>query len=554
MQSVAAIDLLTSSRPFSAMDGFSRLFRDYCEHFDRVARFYASDYRSLEDIALHANAVNAFGRDRDLLADTLLSQNEEWALDDATRNNIERLRQDGSLAVVTGQQVGMLGGPLYTIYKTSTAIALSRKLAESSGMDVVPIFWLEGEDHDLDEVKTVHLLSRNETVSLTYDIAPLNEGENHGPVGRLKLGDAITGLLDQLDDLLPPTDFKPELMKMARDAYQPGVSMRTAFARLLKSLFPDDGLIFISPDDRRFKSAAVPLFLQEVDGSQTLVDSIRSVSRELESDYHTQLTVSPTNLFFINQHGRFAIDLINDDQFVVRGQSTSFSKKELAATIEKDPCCISPNVVLRPILQDRILPTVAYVGGPGEIAYFAQLKPAYEWFGLPMPAVYPRASVTIVEAKVRKLLDEYGLDVSEAGKNANDLFRQVVLDQMDVDLSSEFQKAGSHLHEGVNAIKSVATSVDGSMTKSVEATRAAIVKEWKRLEEKVLKAEKRRHDEDRDRLRRLQTNLFPNGKPQERSLSIIYFLNKYGPGFLGELQSGISFDLREHQIIDIQSA
>ncbi len=554
MQSVAAIELSNSSQSFSSMDGFSRLFKDYCEHFDRVSRFYASDYRTIDDITLRAKAVNGFSRDRDLLAETLLSQNEEWGLDDATRKNIERLRQNDSLAVVTGQQVGMLGGPLYTIYKTSTAIALARKLAESSGLNVVPIFWLEGEDHDLDEVKTVHLLSRNETISLTYDIAPPKDGENHGPVGRLKLGDSIVSLLDQLDDLLPPTDFKSELMKGIRDAYRPGVSMRTAFARLIKSLFPEDGLIFISPDDRRFKSTAVPLFLQEVDGSQALVDSILSVSSELEGEYHAQLTVSPTNLFLINEHGRFAIDMVEEDHFSVRGQPTSFSKDELVALIEKDPCCISPNVVLRPILQDRILPTVAYVGGPGEIAYFAQLKPAYEWYGLPMPAIYPRASVTIVESKVRKLLDQYGLDVPEAGRNANDLFRKVVLDQMDVDLDSEFEKAGRHLHEGVNAIKSVATSVDGSMSKSVEATRAALVKEWKRLEEKVLKAEKRRHDEDRDRLLRLQTNLFPYGKPQERSLSVIYFLNKYGPGFLGELQEDISLDLRAHQIIDIQSA
>lgn len=554
MQSVAAIELSASGRPFSSMNGFSRLFRDYCDDFERVSNYYACDYRTLDSIAGHSKAVNAFDRDRDLLADTLLSQNEEWGLDDATRDNIECLRQDSSLAVVTGQQVGILGGPLYTIYKTATAIVLARELSESSGLKVVPVFWLEGEDHDLDEVKTVHLLHHNDPVALTYEIAPPPEGDNHGPVGRLKLGDAIVKLIGELNDLLPPTDFKPQLMKSIQDAYRPGVSMRTGFARLLKSFFPEDGLIFISPDDSGFKSTAVPLFLQEVDRSQELVDSILSVSRELERTYHSQLTVSPTNLFLVDQHGRFAIDALEDDRFSVRGRATSFSKEELVKLIKEDPCCISPNVVLRPILQDRILPTVAYVAGPGEIAYFAQLKPAYEWSGQPMPAIYPRASVTIVEAKVRKLLDQYGLDVPEAGENANDLFRKVVREQMEVDLDSEFQKAGRHLHEGVNAIKQVATSVDGSMAKATEATRAAIVKEWKRLEEKVLKAEKRRHDEDRDRLQRLQNNLFPGGKLQERSLSIIYFLNKYGSGFLGELQASIAIELREHQIVEIQSA
>ena len=554
MQPVAAVNLSVTRGSFRSMPGFTRLFADYCEAFERVSDFYAADYRDLQVISGRFEEVDTLGRDRSLLVETLLSQNEAWGLDDVTRSHIEVLGESSSFAVVTGQQVGILGGPLYTIYKTATAVRLASELSAVSGQAVVPVFWLEGEDHDLDEVKSVPLLRRNESVTLTYDVPPLEAGRNHGPVGRLKLTDSVAKLLDEVDEALPPTDFKVDLIGRIRDAYRPGVTMRDAFARLLKSFFPADGLVFVSPDDRRFKNPAVDLFVREVDECREIARAIGETARDLSGEYHAQLSVRPTNLFLVDDRGRFAIDARDDGGFSVRGRDRRFTRDELVSLIREDPCRISPNVVLRPILQDRILPTVAYVGGPGEVAYYAQLKPVYEWFGQPMPAIYPRASVTIVEEKVGRLLRDYGLDVAAAGENVNDLFRRVVVGQMDVDLDSEFDAAARHLHSGVNAIKPVATGVDNTMGKAVEAARAAILKEWTKLREKVLKAEKRRHDQDRLRLERLRENLYPDGRLQERNLSLLYFMNKYGPGFLDEFVASISLDTREHQVVEIESA
>ncbi|MDX1429046.1 MAG: bacillithiol biosynthesis cysteine-adding enzyme BshC [Rhodothermales bacterium] len=368
MQSLAAIELSVTRQSFSAMPGFSTLYRHYCERFDDLAQFYAADYRDRNAIASRAETVAGVSRDRTHLVQTLLAQNEAWGLDEATQSNIEALGDADSVAVVTGQQVGILGGPLYTIYKAATAVALSKELASVTGRPVVPVFWLEGEDHDLDEVKSVTVLSGNEPVTLTYQVPDIVAGGNHGPVGRLKLTDSIIQLIDQLDEILPTTDFKSELMSRIRHAYKPGVSMRTAFARLLKSFFPSDGLVFISPDDRRFKASAVPLFVKEVEESAVVVDAILETSRHLERDYHVQVNVSPTNLFLVDDMGRFAIDAVGQ-RFQVRGRDLSFSREELVACIQDDPCSISPNVVLRPILQDTLLPTIAYVGGPGEIFY-----------------------------------------------------------------------------------------------------------------------------------------------------------------------------------------
>ncbi len=546
--------LQTQPIPFEQMPGFTKLFVDYCTDFRKLAPFYAADFRDPNGYGEIADHILGYRRDQTLLADTLLLQNEKWGLDDATRENINRLRRDDALAVVTGQQVGLFGGPLYTIYKIATAVRLASELSTSLGRPVVPVFWLEGEDHDVEEVRSINLLANNSVTALSYPLPEHPDGRNHGPVGRMVLGDGIGDMVTQLEDTLPATEFRDRIVGQVREAYAEGTTIRDAFARLMQGLFQGDGLVFISPDDRRFKKTAIPLFVRDVDEGLELVERIRAWSSELEQRYHAQVTVSPTNLFLISDDGRFAIDAIEGgERFSVRGRDRVLSRSELVSLIEEDPCCISPNVVLRPILQDRLLPTLAYVGGPGEVAYFAQFKPVYEWAGQPMPVIYPRASITLVEAKVDKILSRYGLPVSAAGENPGDLFRRVVLDQMDVDLEAAFSDAASGIHQAVNAVKPIVSRVDGTLAKSVEASRALMLNEWNRLREKILKSEKRRHDEDRSRLERLQANLFPSGHLQERTLSVLYYLSKYGPELIGELTSALSLDTTAHQVVRIGS-
>ncbi len=553
MLPTADIALTHRRTAFADVPGFSRLFVDYCENFERLAQFYAAPFSDLAQLGSEAERVLSYDRDRGLLVEVLLSQNERWGLDEVTRANIEALGRPESLAVVTGQQVGLFTGPLYTIYKTATAVKLARRLSKDTGSRVVPVFWLEGEDHDLDEIKSIRLLRGNEVVTVAYPFDDPAAGSNYGPVGRIRLTEAIESVLREIEETLAPTDFRPEVMRMIRESYRPGETLRDAFARLLKSFFRDDGLVFISPDDRRLKEPAVPLFEKEIGDARRVAEMVAAAGENLATDYHAQLTVRPTNLFYVDKNGRFAIDL-EEDGLRIRGRDRSLSRDELIEIVREDPCRISPNVVLRPVLQDRLLPTLTYVAGPSEVAYFAQLKDVYGWAGQPMPVIYPRASVTLVESKIEKLLGQYTLDVVDVGGNVNDLFRRVVIEQMDVDLTETFARADRHLHAAVDEIKPVASSVDRTLERAVEATRAAILNEWKRLQEKVLKAEKRRHDQDRERLDRLQANLYPGGLLQERGLSVLYFVNKYGPGFVERLVAAIDLDTSHHQIIGLRSS
>ena len=536
--------------PFDRMPAFSTLFSTYCTDYDRLAAFYAGDWRSPEARQQAADRAAAHPRDRNLLADVLLEQNERWGLDHVTRGHIEALRGAETVAVVTGQQVGMLTGPLYTPYKTLTTLQLTRRLAQETGRPVVPVFWLEGGDHDLDEVAGFNLLRHNEVVPLRYTGHTLPEHGNLGPVGRLKLTEQIGRVLDQVAEVLPPSDFHDLLLPHLRAAYRPGTTLLDAFARLMRALFPEAGLVFMDPDDARLKRLAAPLFRREIEDYKTSSARLSEVSAALEHDFHVQVHTRPTNLFLCDGEGRHPIDS-EGDHFVLRGADRAFTRDELLERLDADAACFSPNVVLRPLMQDALIPTAAYVGGPGEVSYFAQFKPLYEWAGVPMPIIYPRASVSVVEGKVKKVLDKHALDVPDFGEDLDRLFQRVVLQEMDADVEAMFKEAGRHLHQAINELKPKIEQVDRTLVRTAEATRAGLIKEMEKLKGRVVRVEKQNHDQVRAQLEKALVNLYPAGKLQERALSVLYFLNKYGLNFLAMLNDQLSLDTAAHQVVEL---
>ena len=534
---------------FSKLPAFSALFQSYTSDFERLAHWYNGDYRTLDGRKAAAERAAAYPRNREALADALLVQNEQWGLDAATQNNIEALRQPDTVVVITGQQVAIFSGPLYTIYKIITTLQLARQVSEETGRTVVPMFWLPGEDHDLAEVVSTRVLHGNGPKRLTYQGHVLPADDNLGPVGQLKMTEAIRNVVDELAVLLPPTDFREQLIELVRSAYSPGTSMLDAYVTLLKGLFPDSGLVFISPNDAALKELAIPLFAKEINDFAVPHARIKNTSDELvAAGFHAQVATRPTNLFWLEPNGRYPID-VDGDCFSLRGQKCSFTRDGLLALLHAEPERFSPNVVLRPLMQDYLLPTVAYVAGPGETAYFAQYKAVYEWAGIPMPLIYPRASVTLLEGKIRKVLDRYEVALGDLDQELDKLFRRLVLNSMDIDVNASFRSAMAPIHKAINDLKPLLTSVDQSLVKSGEATRAAIVKEIERLKQRVIKAEKRNHDIIRSQLEKAQVNLYPDGTPQERALNVLYFLNKYSPSLIDTLMTSLSTDTTQHQVV-----
>lgn len=535
--------------PPADLEAFPKLFLDYCTNYDAVAEFYPGDWR--EPAVRRTAAEQAAERpvNRDAVANVLLDQNAASETGSKTRENVEALRDPESVAIVTGQQVGLFTGPLYTIYKTITTLQLAEEWEEQTGRPVVPVFWVEGEDHDFEEIATTHILSQNEIVDLSYE---REDNENPGAVGRLELTDAIEDVVDTLDDALPPSDFKPGIMDRVRSAYRPGVSLENAFSRLLRSLFREEGLVLINPDHARLKELTRPLFRRELEAPDVPAARISATSRALrDQGYHAQVRARPTNLFWLGDDGRYAIDLGDDGHFVHRNTERRLTKQDVLSQLEQEPDRFSPNVVLRPLMQDYLLPTASYVAGPGEVSYFAQYKEVYDWAGLDMPLIHPRASVSLVEGKVQKVLDKYDRTVCDFRGQFEALFQEVVVETMDVDIDAIFGDATTEMHKVLNALKPEAESVDQTLASSVEATRAAIVEEMDDLKQRTVRAEKRHHDEVRAQLEKAQVNLRPQGALQERVINVLYYLNKYSIDLLDDLRAQLSTDTSDHQIVEL---
>ena len=534
--------------PWTALEAMPDLAADYVTGAGTAPSYFPLDRTKLKDRHRAVEAAAARPRDRSTLADVLAEQNKRWGATEATLANIEALRDENTVAVVSGQQVGLFGGPLYTLYKTLTAIVWAKQLEADTGRTVVPVFWVEGEDHDFDEVAHTTVLQRNAPVSLAY--AP--DDVPTGPVGPHTLGAAVEDPLQALDEALPPSDFKPSVFGAIAEAYSSETTLEDAFARLITTYFGDTGLVLINPDDHRLKALVRPLIQHDMTTGHQAAQAVEEAGSALESDgYHAQVHARPTNFFWMEPDGRYAIDANEDGTYTLRHDGRTWTHDEISARIEAHPERFSPNVVTRPLVQDQLLPTAAYVAGPGEISYFAQYQGVYAWADMPMPMIVPRASMTLVEGKVRKVLTKYDLSIADLQQDVEQLFQQEVRRSMDVDIDAAFKETSTRIHKAINDLKPKATEVDDTLGRSVEATRAAFVNELNDLEHRVLRAEKRQHDELRAQLEKAYANLFPQRGLQERTVNAAYFLNKYSLDLIDTIQAQIDPFDSSHCIIDL---
>ncbi len=532
--------------PYSSFESFSALFQDFIARPDALTEWFGGDFRDAAFRKERVDAVLSAPRDRASLAAVLRRQARDFDIDASSEPLIAKLEQSSATAVVTGQQLGLFGGPLYTLFKTLSAIQVAAQMEVETGHACVPVFWLEGEDHDFEEISWAGLLDGDDPVRVEY--APPSEGAG-GATGRMVLDVSITDALDRVEELLQPTDFKPALMEALRSAWVPGRRLLHAFVAFMDQLIGPGRVIFISPDDAELKALGAHVFEHEINDWAGSLARLEGTSAALAERWHAQVAPSATNLFLHTESGRQGVKV--QEGALVLPDGRPVTEAELMDRLASNPGSFSPNVVLRPLLQDAVLPTVAYVAGPGEIAYFAQLRSLYQWAHIPMPIIWPRAGVTLVEGRIDKILQRYALDIPDFEDQLERLFRRVVVANMDVDLDDAFSEAGKHIHEAVNAIKPVILGVDKSLVGATEATRASFMKEWNKLKQRVVKAERSKQDVVCGHLGRAKANLVPEGALQERFLSPIYYLNKYGMDLSDRLLETLSTDTGTHQVVSL---
>lgn len=531
---------------------FSSLFIDYVNDFEKVKKFYTWNFRDQANWQAAVDLVAKRTIPRSEVSRILSIQNRDFHCGVKTLANIDALSNDNALAVVTGQQVGLFTGPLYTILKTLTTLKLTEKLQKQfPDFLFVPVFWLEGEDHDYDEVGSVKLLNQaNDLITLSYDPGEKIRTGTPGAVGQIEFQDSILDLFQALESSLPVTEFRPRVMELFRVAYQKGMTFNRAFVHLMNDLLEDSGLVFLNPNDPQLKKLLSPVFRRELEQTPRTCQLVVDQSVEVEKQYHAQIKPKPVNLFFFHNAGRYLVEP-KPSGYGLKNSRQQFTKEEILKLTDEKPELFSPNVVLRPICQDSLLPTIAYVGGPGEISYFAQLKPVYAEFNIPAPVLYPRASASIIEEKVEKVFSRYQLSVTDFFRDVELVKQRVAEQSSSVKIEELFGGTGGSITETMESLRAGLVRIDPTLAGALDTAKSKIDFQLEGLRQKAIAAQKRQNEVAIRQVEKAANHVFPGSNFQERELNVLHFLNKYGLEFLRWLRGEIVIDKFKHQIISV---
>ena len=532
--------------------GFSELFFDYLYSFDEVRPFFASDFRDPASFASLLPSLTARSYDRRTLVGVLGEQNASFGAPPKTFDHIALLKKPTTLAVVTGQQVGLFGGPLYTVFKTMTAVKLAVQLKTMfPAYDFVPVFWVEGEDHDFAEMNhTAVLNAENVVVRCEYLPGGTTPERNMGAVGELVFDSFLEQTFVQLEEGIGKTEFSDTVLGMLKGCYRQGRSFNHAFAAWMTLLFQEYGLVFLSPNNAQLKKLCSPIFVREVSEFPRTSQLVITKSAELEERYHAQIKAKSLNLFLFHKGGRYLIEPRETD-FSLKGTRHFLTKDDLMRIANETPELLSANVVLRPLTQDSLLPSIAYVAGPSEIAYHAQLRPVYQEFGIPQPVLYPRASASFVEERLRRAMDKYGLDLLEFFGDSGRIVARVVEQISDVKVERIFGDAQRRVQETLNELKFGLGEIDPTLLGALDGVRSKFDGNLAVLKEKASAAQQRRNEAAVRQIERAANGLLPGGTLQERQLNVVQYLNKYGPDLMKWLGTELSMSGFKHQILTL---
>ncbi len=523
-----------------------RLAADYAFDDGRVAEFFAGN--PADPAAWRAAVARAqhHPRQREALAAVLDAQQRRRGAPAAALAASAQLSDPRAVAIVTGQQAALFGGPMFTLLKALTAINCARRVQEEHGVPTVPVFWIEGEDHDWNEVKSCGVLDADLNIRRVAVGDPA--GVHHTAVARVALDDSAASAVTELEGILQRTEFTDALLDGLRRCYQPGRGMADAFGRWLEATLGPRGLVVYDAADPAAKPLVADLFAHEIQHAGRTAELAIKAGEALQGlGYHAQAIpqADTVALFYLNS-GREAIRRAGDG-FSVGDRTTSASELEAQAT--QHPERFSPNVLLRPLVQDTLFPTACYIAGPNELAYLGQLKGVYGAFGVPMPLIQQRATATVVDANTMKFLtrNEFPFEALQAQDEA--ALNELLVSQLPASVEASLQDAARALDERVGRLAEEVAQVDTTLEGAARSTLTRMQEDLKKLHGKVVQAAKRKDDTLRRQYHHAQTQAFPGGHPQEREVGFITFLNKYGPTLVDRLSAEIPTEMGTHWVI-----
>lgn len=528
---------------FNSIPHSTRLFRQYLSYSPQIRKFYPTQ-PDVANIAAFAKSVKREAERQARVADALERQNRAWGASEATLRNIDRLR-NGAFVVVTGQQVGLFGGPLLSLLKAASVLALAKQV-QALGVDCVPIFWMASEDHDLAEINQSLLLTSD------FDLAPFKAptmGLEGSPVATIQLAAGTNEAVRQAAELLGDSQAADYL----RESYVEGETFSNAYAKLYTRIFREHGLILLDPADAGLHRIAAPLFTDAIRRSPEIDDALLARNRELQAGkYHEQVKVTneTTPLFALVDGVRMPVHRGNGGFKIGK---ESLSAEELLCRIEERPEDFNANVLLRPVLQDFWLPTLAYIGGPAEIAYFAQVAVVYEKLLGRVTPVVSRLSASLIESRIAKLLNKYEVQLPELFHGEYELRDCLAARSLPAELNHRFDGARRAVQDALAQVTASLQKLDPTLVDAAGLAGSKMQYQVSRLQKRAAKAELRRSEILGRHAAQIENSLYPHKALQEREIGGLYFYAKYGPGLIGQLIELAQARCPEHKVLVLGS-
>jgi len=542
--------------PFDRVPNQSRLFLDYLKDPTALKQFYPSAVRFHHELQQRVPEVLAAHKvDRAKVCDALEAMNRRWSIGNAgeeTLKNIQLLRESDCVAVVSGQQAGLFTGPLYTIYKALAAVKLAGCLRQRN-TKAVPVFWMAAEDHDFAEVANAEFITRDCQLS-SVDV-PANLHVEGQPVGQVVLNESINDVVEQLFALLPNSEFADDMKALVQKAWQPGRGFVDSFATMMTALLGSYGLIFLDPLDADLKKLAAPLYSAAAKQAAEIATAVEQRSKELEdTGYHAQVmaTANSFPLFLHDDAGaRHALARTQSGKYRAKDIDAEYTSDELAQLALESPQKFSPNVTLRAVVQDYLLPTISYYGGAAEIAYFAQTGEVYRVLGRPVTPILPRSSLTMIERHASRVLERYDLTLEDLFDGIDPVIKRVVEEYLGADTAKLFAKTEEKVNEELDRLRQELESVDPTLAGALDTGRKKINYQLDGLRTRFVRAQMSRDESAHRQLQRVFEQLYPNKELQERHINITSLLARHGTYVIEWIYNAINLGSNEHQVVKL---
>jgi bacillithiol biosynthesis cysteine-adding enzyme BshC len=521
----------------------------YLNDFPSVSDLFAGNPADPAAWSSTIARVASAPRPRAAVAAALARQLEQRQAPAEARAAAAALAADGAVAVVSGQQAGVFGGPLYTLFKAVTAIKLAQQVKARHTAPVVALFWVDAEDHDWKEIATAHVL--DDELSVRHIQVADVAGAGARPAGALRFDGRIDQAVLDLESALPSSEFRAEVLASVRRRFCPGAGVASAFAGFLDDLLGRHGLVVFESSDPHLKPLVADMFALELEQPGLTGRLARDAAGRMSRLGH-QPQVEPAEdsvaLFYVDGQGRRPIKR-RETAFLVGDHERPAG--DLRAEAARHPERFSPSVLLRPLIQDRLFPTVCYVAGPSELAYQAQLGGAYRAFGVEPPLIYPRGSATIVDSSAARFFEKSGVPLEALQPQDEGALNRLLESQLPPAIEQTFADTDRDVTERAARLKAAVVPVDPTLAGAVDTTLDKIRETLKTLQSKIIQASKRKDDTLRRQFHRTRALTFPEGQPQERLLCTVFFLNKYGPALTERLLESLPLDSKKHYLLKV---